>query len=94
MTEQEARELPLPIRLQLSRHGVTFYQCIMECAGTPELVENYDRLRGTNLSRKGHPINVMIDEATGRLKAEMKEFIEFVWEYIFIRFNPETEAHP
>jgi len=87
MTLDEANALPLHKKLLLSRHGVTFYQCIMECAGIPEFISNYDRLRGTNLSCKGHPINVLVDEATGRLQTELEAFIEFVWEYVFTRFG-------
>lgn len=96
MTEKEiiASSIPLPVRLSMVRHGISFYQCIMECAQVPELVENFDRLNHTNLSRKGHPINVMIDEATGKFHADMEAFIEFVWECVFLRFGPEAEAHP
>jgi hypothetical protein len=53
----------------------------------PELIEAFDRLNGTNIARKGHPINIMIDEACGKLKDDMKQFVEFVWEYIFLRFG-------
>lgn len=87
MTAQEAKELPLPVRLQLSRHGVTFYACIMECFDVPELIENFDRLWGCNLCQKGAPINLMVDKATGRMQHDMKEFVEFVWEYVFLRFG-------
>lgn len=47
------------------------------CAGKAELVANYDRLRGTNLSRRGTPIDLMIDEATGKFEAEAQAFFDW-----------------
>ena len=47
------------------------------CAGNREMVESYDRLRGTNLSGRGTPIDRMIDEATGKLEAEALVFFDW-----------------
>jgi len=79
-------KMPLALRLQIKRHGITFHQCIVESC-IPELIENFDRLHETNIARKGHPINIVIEEACGKLDDDMKQFIEFVWEYIFLRFG-------
>lgn len=47
------------------------------CAGHRELLANYDRLRGTNLSGRGTPIDRLIDEATGKLEAEAQAFFDW-----------------
>ena len=47
------------------------------CASTPELVANYDRLRGTNIASAGSPLEALIDSQSGRLDAELRGFVEF-----------------
>lgn len=47
------------------------------CAGNRELLANYDRLRGTNLSGRGSPIDRLIDEATGKLEEEALAFFDW-----------------
>lgn len=63
---------------------ILFNDCLMECAGNRELVKEFDRLRGTNLSMAGAPIIRMIDEATGKQKDDCLKFIAFVWECIWL----------
>ena len=74
-------------KLLTTHHGVSFHRCLMECIGNQELVENYDRLRGTNLSQKGSGLALTIDKACGRQESEFHDFIEFCWECIFTRFG-------
>lgn len=62
----------------------TFGQCIMAAAGTPELVAQFDRMRGTNLSLRGTQFDLAVDEATGKLQADIEEFLNFVYECIFL----------
>ena len=61
------------------------------CAGNGELLAHYDRLRGTNLSGRGTPIDRMIDEATGRLEAEAVGFFDWCRE-MFERLGWDEEA--
>ena len=61
------------------------------CAGNGELLANYDRLRGTNLSGRGTPIERMIDEATGKLEEEALGFFDWCRE-MFERLGWEKEA--
>lgn len=68
------------------RNGISFRECMVTCLQDMDVVREYDRLMGTKLSRRGDLIGQMIDEATGRRKKEMEGFIEFCWEYIFLRF--------
>ena len=60
-----------------------FHEVLMEAAGNKELVKEFDRLNGTNLSLKGTPIEIEIDKATGKLDDDMIKFINFVYEYIY-----------
>ena len=62
---------------------MTFEQCVMECARNKELIAGFDRLSGTNLQLRGAPIELMIDEATGRLSDDVARFITFVYEWIW-----------
>jgi hypothetical protein len=41
------------------------------------LIEQYDRLNGTNLSRKGSPLKLAIDDASGRTAADREAFLVF-----------------
>ncbi len=62
----------------------TFEAALRAAAGNRELLKEYDRLRGTNLSRKGSPIELAIDDSTGRTEEEFRAFAAFVLEYIWI----------
>lgn len=65
--------------------GLTFMQCLEEAAGCIELVEQVDRLYGTNILRRGAPINLMIDKAVGKTDDDMQTFLRFVWNCVFAR---------
>lgn len=67
------------------KDGVTFVQCAMAAVEKTELVKEFDRLCGCNLSRRGAPINIMIDDATGKFDEDMKKFLQFVWDSVFTR---------
>jgi hypothetical protein len=60
-------------------------ECLAVASSTPDLVSEFDRLTGHNLSRTGSPIDLAIDDASGRTEAGAKEFIEFVRDCIFYR---------
>ena len=47
------------------------------CLSNKELMSEFDRLRGTNVSRTGSPITVMIDESTGRFAEDARAFFDF-----------------
>ena len=61
----------------------TFEQVLMHCAATPDLVTQFDRLTGSNLARKGAPINLMVDDATGKTNDDVAAFVAFVREFIY-----------
>lgn len=64
---------------------MTFEECVNVCAGTRELVREFDRLAGTHLSEIGRraPIHAMIDEASGRDAAAFRKFVAFVAEFVW-----------
>lgn len=59
--------------------------CLLESIKNKELVKEFDRLRGTNLSQIGSPIDLIIDKSTGRLEHDFNLFVEFVRECIYER---------
>lgn len=61
------------------------------CAGNGDLLAQYDRLRGTNLSGRGTPMDRMIDVATGKLEEEALAFFDWCRE-MFDRLGWEKEA--
>ncbi len=71
---------------------MTFIETVRICLKTPELVSEYDRLRGSNLSRKGTGLDLLIDDSTGRTKDEMRGFVQFVWEHIWTPCVSQQEA--
>lgn len=62
---------------------MTFSDCLYECAANREFISNFDRLYGSNLSRSGSPIELMVDDSSGRTDADAKAFINFVWQYVW-----------
>lgn len=67
------------------RQGIPFIECLNRCLHTPELVQQWERLSGKKLV-SASPIERAIDEATGYDIELIKEFAEFVYEFIFLRF--------
>lgn len=70
---------------------MTFEECVLYCAGRPDVLREFDRLRGTNLSMRGAPIDLMIDEQSGRLGEDARKFIDFVYDAVWSEY-PKTES--
>ncbi|GGM25039.1 hypothetical protein ACFQDN_21690 [Pseudomonas asuensis] len=73
---------------------MTFYDCLMECAITPTLVSEFNRLTGRHVGEKlvRHPLEEMIDKATGyeemrkcQQDDDLLAFIEFCHECVWVR---------
>lgn len=60
------------------------YECVQRCLEHKEFVENFDRLYGSNISRNGAPIELAIDDATGKADEDMEAFVEFCVERVWI----------
>lgn len=63
-------------------------QCTREALRCPELLEQFDRLAGTNLRLRGSPLDVQIDVSSGRLARDTALFVAFVHEAIASRLSP------
>jgi hypothetical protein len=61
-----------------------FLMCLSEAASNKELLAEFDRLTGYNISLSGPAIVQEIDKATGQLEAGAKVFYEFVMEKIYL----------
>ena len=68
--------------------NLTLEDCLLAAAGESELVAEFDRLTGHNLSRKGSSLDLMIDDATGRTEEGLRDFSQFVYECIYTRLQP------
>lgn len=76
-----------------------FKDCFIECCKHDELVKEFNRLSGTNISFKDKrtPIEIMVDKATGypypfkNKDDEIKQFINFCFECVWLPLlnNPE-----
>jgi hypothetical protein len=64
-----------------------FKSVVLKAAENKELVAQFDRLAGTNLGGKGTSLDLMIDEATGRLEHDVQEFVTFVHDAIWMRLE-------
>lgn len=62
-----------------------FIECLISAASNKELVNEFDRLTGFDLSLKGPAINRAVDMATGYLDAGLREFIKFVYDCVYLR---------
>jgi len=62
-----------------------FEQCVRESFANKDLVTEFDRLKGTNLSLRGTNLDIQIDLACGRLEQDVAEFVKFVKECVWDR---------
>jgi hypothetical protein len=69
-------------RLLEQRNGVSFIDCL-QASIQSELVTEWERLTGKKLVAQT-PLDRMIDEATGYDQAVMGEFVDFVYEFVFL----------
>jgi hypothetical protein len=68
---------------------LTFNEDLLEASKNPEFVKEFDRLCGTNLSHKGTGLDLEIDKASGRLDSDLKLFVKFVYEHVWLRYDQE-----
>jgi hypothetical protein len=90
-TVEQLRALP-DVRLSLpAAHGDPAFQaCLRESIETPELVAGFDRLYGANLVTRRAPIDAMIDKATGKQENDVRAFVAFVHDCIYLRLPSEA----
>jgi len=66
---------------------MTFEDCLTKCVGNKELVQQFDRLTGSNLCHQGVPVDLAVDKATGRIDSEFMNFVDFVFEFVYMPLN-------
>lgn len=64
-----------------------FIACVRHASANKELVAQFDRLSGTNLQRVGSPIELAIDQATGKLDDDIRKFLQFVKTFVYERID-------
>lgn len=62
---------------------MTLQETIECCCKQPELIREYERVRGVKL-RNRSPIESLVDEATGYRKEKWMEFFDFIRDYIWM----------
>lgn len=71
---------------------MTFSECVLECTKNKELIAEFDRLNGTNLSLRGSNLDLQIDIACGRMEQEIPKFLTFVKECVWDRLPVEEKT--
>jgi hypothetical protein len=66
-----------------------FMACVHQTVSTPELVEQFDRLYGADLSRRRTPIDQMVDAASGKKDSDIASFMRFVHDAVYMRVSDE-----
>lgn len=67
---------------------LTFYDVLMQTAAVPEFIKEFDRLAGTDLGKRKSPIIAEIDRVTGKERDDILKFIQFVYDFIWLRLDP------
>lgn len=65
--------------------GLSFAACLDQALGCEELLIQFDRLYGATLVSRTAPIERMADEATGKQADDIRAFLRFVWNDVFLR---------
>lgn len=86
MSATDAKRFALPAAYT----DPAFIACLDEAISTPELVANFDRLYGADLRRRRPPIARMVDEATGKLADDMREFVHFVHQGVYLALSDDA----
>ncbi len=83
-----AERFPLP----MAYADPAFAICVTEAAGTAELVAHFDRLHGCSVGNlfKRSPIERMVDQATGFADDQMRQFVGFVHDCVYLRLPDEA----
>lgn len=62
-----------------------FLACVHQAAETSELVAQFDRLYGADLSHKRSPVEQMVDAASGKKDDDVSSFMSFVHDCVYMR---------
>ncbi len=78
--------------LPLAYTDPAFMECMDEACRTPELIEAFDRLTGCKIGTLAQraPIERLVDEVTGFRNDQMRQFVKFVHDSIYLRLPDEA----
>jgi hypothetical protein len=62
-----------------------FMACVNKAVNMPELVQQFDRLYGADLTKHRSGIEQMIDQATGKSDSDIASFMSFVHDSVYMR---------
>ncbi|MDR2834532.1 MAG: hypothetical protein LBV67_12565 [Streptococcaceae bacterium] len=63
-----------------------YHETVLECYNNDEFLAEFNRLTGYQLKMNKTPIEFLIDEATGVVDEQLREFFAFVYEYVYNKF--------
>lgn len=66
--------------------------CVRAALALPELVAEFDRMHGTNLSLRGSGLDLRIDLACGRPEGDVAQFVAFIHETVASRVPPDVTS--
>lgn len=81
---------PVRFGLPMAYADPAFQLCLHDAIETRELVQQFDRLYGATLTTRATPLERMIDKATGKADDDMRAFVEFVHDGIYLRLPDEA----
>ncbi len=70
-----------------------FILCVNTAFDNDELVQQFNRLRGCSIRKNQSPINTLVDDATGKLDHDIKLFVRFVYDCLWIRLAPNAREN-
>lgn len=88
--QSPSRATSLRLPLPQAYLDPAFLACVYQAVETPELVRQFDRLYGADLSHRRAPIEQMIDQASGKSSSDMEAFMHFVHDSIYMRVPEEA----
>jgi hypothetical protein len=68
---------------------LTFEECVRQSLADEDLVREFDRLYGTNLSGKDSTLDYEVRLASGCDGDDLHKFVVFVHQYVWGRLSPE-----
>lgn len=64
---------------------MNFQETVMFCYENDEFVKQYNRLTNSDLKQIKKPLDFEIDVQTGKLSDDLKKFVDFVFDTVWLR---------
>jgi hypothetical protein len=83
---------PIGIAFVNQAESRAFSRVLRLAAAKPEMVSEFDRLHGSNLSRRGSADELAGDVESGRLEADLARFAEFVHAALWLKLPDDVRC--